>query len=76
MESRDKAETIRNEKVVNCLYQNRNALFRLVCFPWGGGGSNFFAKWGQDIPNSVEGTNTLPWRSPQNPCTRRREPCY
>ncbi|XP_043739920.1 S-acyl fatty acid synthase thioesterase, medium chain-like isoform X1 [Cervus elaphus] len=54
MESRDKAETIRNEKVVNCLYQNRNALFRLVCFPWGGGGSNFFAKWGQDIPNSVE----------------------
>ncbi|XP_070658031.1 S-acyl fatty acid synthase thioesterase, medium chain [Bos indicus] len=54
MERRDKAETIRNEKVVNCLYQNRNALFRLVCFPWGGGDSTYFAKWGQDIPNSVE----------------------
>ncbi|XP_055285144.1 S-acyl fatty acid synthase thioesterase, medium chain [Moschus berezovskii] len=54
MERRDKAETIRNEKVVNCLYQNCNALFRLVCFPWGGGGSNYFAKWGQDISNSVE----------------------
>ncbi|DAA23600.1 TPA: oleoyl-ACP hydrolase [Bos taurus] len=54
MERRNKAETIRNEKVVNCLYQNRNALFRLVCFPWGGGDSTYFAKWGQDIPNSVE----------------------
>ncbi|KAB0384241.1 hypothetical protein FD755_006158, partial [Muntiacus reevesi] len=43
-----------NEKVVNCLYQNCNAIFRLVCFPWGGGGSTFFAKWGQDIPNSME----------------------
>ena len=45
----------RNEKVVNCLHQNRNALFRLVCFPWGRGGSTYFAKWGQDIPNFVEG---------------------
>ncbi|XDB56295.1 hypothetical protein AB1E18_009762 [Capra hircus] len=54
MERRDKAETIRNEKVVNCLHQNRNALFRLVCFPWGRGGSTYFAKWGQDIPNFVE----------------------
>ncbi|XP_068842856.1 S-acyl fatty acid synthase thioesterase, medium chain [Capricornis sumatraensis] len=44
----------RNEKVVNCLHQNRNALFRLVCFPWGRGGSTYFAKWGQDIPNFVE----------------------
>ncbi|XP_052507116.1 S-acyl fatty acid synthase thioesterase, medium chain [Budorcas taxicolor] len=54
MERRDKAETTRNEKVVNCLHQNRNALFRLVCFPWGRGGSTYFAKWGQDIPNFVE----------------------
>ncbi|KAJ1077022.1 hypothetical protein K5549_019393, partial [Capra hircus] len=44
----------RNEKVVNCLHQNRNALFRLVCFPWGRGGSTYFAKWGKDIPNFVE----------------------
>ncbi|KAM9091894.1 S-acyl fatty acid synthase thioesterase, medium chain [Megaptera novaeangliae] len=44
-----------NNQVVNCLYQNCNSPFRLVCFPWAGGGSNYFAKWGQDIPNSVEG---------------------
>ncbi|KAG5201425.1 hypothetical protein JEQ12_004188 [Ovis aries] len=50
----------RNEKVVNCLHQNLNALFRLVCFPWGRGGSTYFAKWGQDIPNFVEGRSRLP----------------
>ncbi|XP_054943716.1 S-acyl fatty acid synthase thioesterase, medium chain [Physeter macrocephalus] len=54
MDRRDEAGTARNDKVVNCLYQNRNALFRLVGFPWAGGGSNYFAKWGQGIPNSVE----------------------
>uniref|UniRef100_A0A4X1U5C6 S-acyl fatty acid synthase thioesterase, medium chain n=1 Tax=Sus scrofa TaxID=9823 RepID=A0A4X1U5C6_PIG len=55
MERRDKAGAGRNEKVVNCLYRNPGALFRLVFFPWSGGGSTFFfAKWGQEISDLVE----------------------
>ncbi|XP_057588586.1 S-acyl fatty acid synthase thioesterase, medium chain [Hippopotamus amphibius kiboko] len=44
----------RNKNVVNCLYHNRDALFRLVCFPWAGGNSYHFAKWGQNISSLVE----------------------
>ncbi|XP_004691164.1 PREDICTED: S-acyl fatty acid synthase thioesterase, medium chain [Condylura cristata] len=49
-----KAGTVRNERVVNCLYQNPDALFRLICFPWAGGGSIYFAKWGHKMNNFVE----------------------
>ncbi|XP_006872678.1 PREDICTED: S-acyl fatty acid synthase thioesterase, medium chain [Chrysochloris asiatica] len=41
-------------KIVNCLYQNPKAIFRLICFPWAGGGSIHFAKWGQTIHDSME----------------------
>ncbi|XP_077024312.1 S-acyl fatty acid synthase thioesterase, medium chain [Tamandua tetradactyla] len=44
----------RNEKIVNCLYPKTDAIFKLICFPWVGGGSFYFAKWGQDIHNSLE----------------------
>ncbi|XP_070111181.1 S-acyl fatty acid synthase thioesterase, medium chain [Equus przewalskii] len=54
MERKGKAGMARNAKVVNCLYQNPGAIFRLICFPWAGGGSNYFSKWGQKIHNSLE----------------------
>uniref|UniRef100_A0A8I6GAB2 S-acyl fatty acid synthase thioesterase, medium chain n=1 Tax=Rattus norvegicus TaxID=10116 RepID=A0A8I6GAB2_RAT len=42
------------ELVLNCLYQNPDAVFKLICFPWAGGGSIHFAKWGQKINDSLE----------------------
>uniref|UniRef100_H0XIG5 oleoyl-[acyl-carrier-protein] hydrolase n=1 Tax=Otolemur garnettii TaxID=30611 RepID=H0XIG5_OTOGA len=44
----------RSDKVLNCLYQNPEAVFKLICFPWAGGGSLYFAKWGQKIHDSLE----------------------
>ncbi|XP_045389918.1 S-acyl fatty acid synthase thioesterase, medium chain isoform X2 [Lemur catta] len=54
MEGRDQAGRTRNEKVLNCLYKNPDAIFKLICFPWAGGGSMYFAKWGQKIHESME----------------------
>uniref|UniRef100_A0A8C9ABL1 S-acyl fatty acid synthase thioesterase, medium chain n=1 Tax=Prolemur simus TaxID=1328070 RepID=A0A8C9ABL1_PROSS len=54
MEGRDQAGRTRNEKVLNCLYKNPDAIFKLICFPWAGGGSMYFAKWGQKIHESLE----------------------
>ncbi|XP_017729418.1 PREDICTED: S-acyl fatty acid synthase thioesterase, medium chain [Rhinopithecus bieti] len=44
----------RNENIFNCLYKNPEATFKLICFPWAGGGSVHFAKWGQDTHDSLE----------------------
>ncbi|XP_019518958.1 PREDICTED: S-acyl fatty acid synthase thioesterase, medium chain [Hipposideros armiger] len=54
MERRDHAGMARNEKVLNCSYPNPGAIFKLICFPWAGGGSFHFAKWGQSMQDFVE----------------------
>uniref|UniRef100_A0A2I3GME9 oleoyl-[acyl-carrier-protein] hydrolase n=1 Tax=Nomascus leucogenys TaxID=61853 RepID=A0A2I3GME9_NOMLE len=43
-----------NEDIFNCLYKNPEATFKLICFPWAGGGSIHFARWGQDTRDLLE----------------------
>nr|XP_015002015.2 S-acyl fatty acid synthase thioesterase, medium chain isoform X1 [Macaca mulatta]XP_028681841.1 S-acyl fatty acid synthase thioesterase, medium chain isoform X1 [Macaca mulatta] len=54
MDRGDQAKRTRNENIFNCLYKNPEATFKLICFPWAGGGSVHFAKWGQDTHDSLE----------------------
>ncbi|XP_005387205.1 PREDICTED: S-acyl fatty acid synthase thioesterase, medium chain [Chinchilla lanigera] len=54
MDRRGQAKRTRDEKVLNCLYPRPGAIFRLICFPWAGGGSLYFAKWGQKVYDSLE----------------------
>ncbi|XP_047377274.1 S-acyl fatty acid synthase thioesterase, medium chain [Sciurus carolinensis] len=54
MERRDPTGRTRNENIFNCLYPKPDAIFKLICFPWAGGGSTHFAKWGQNIYDSLE----------------------
>uniref|UniRef100_A0A8C6GWF5 S-acyl fatty acid synthase thioesterase, medium chain n=1 Tax=Mus spicilegus TaxID=10103 RepID=A0A8C6GWF5_MUSSI len=54
METAVYAKSTRNEKVLNCLCQKPDALFKLICFPWAGGGSTHFAKWGRKINGLLE----------------------
>ncbi|XP_063777521.1 S-acyl fatty acid synthase thioesterase, medium chain [Pseudophryne corroboree] len=42
------------DKLLNCLYKRPNAITRLVCFPWAGGGSIFYAQWGRLFDDSIE----------------------
>lgn len=42
------------EKVINCFCKRPDAVARLVCFPWAGGGSIYYARWGQLFNSSVE----------------------
>ncbi|XP_036044402.1 S-acyl fatty acid synthase thioesterase, medium chain [Onychomys torridus] len=54
METANYDKTTRNENILNCLYRKPNAVFKLICFPWAGGGSAHFAKWGQTINDLLE----------------------
>ncbi|XP_061112077.1 S-acyl fatty acid synthase thioesterase, medium chain [Conger conger] len=42
------------EKVINCFRKNPDATTRLLCFPWAGGGSIHYARWGNLLPGSIE----------------------
>ncbi|KAG7278786.1 hypothetical protein CRUP_019092 [Coryphaenoides rupestris] len=44
------------DKVINCFSKKPDAAARLVCFPWAGGGSTHYARWGRVFSGSVEGT--------------------
>lgn len=43
------------DKVVNCFKKRPDAVARLICFPWAGGGSIHYARWGNVLSSSVEG---------------------
>ncbi|KAJ8273403.1 hypothetical protein GJAV_G00101240 [Gymnothorax javanicus] len=47
-------KVLRMEKVINCFRKNPDAAVRLLCFPWAGGGSIHYARWGTVLPSSIE----------------------
>nr|XP_023648796.1 S-acyl fatty acid synthase thioesterase, medium chain [Paramormyrops kingsleyae]XP_023648797.1 S-acyl fatty acid synthase thioesterase, medium chain [Paramormyrops kingsleyae]XP_023648798.1 S-acyl fatty acid synthase thioesterase, medium chain [Paramormyrops kingsleyae]XP_023648799.1 S-acyl fatty acid synthase thioesterase, medium chain [Paramormyrops kingsleyae]XP_023648800.1 S-acyl fatty acid synthase thioesterase, medium chain [Paramormyrops kingsleyae]XP_023648801.1 S-acyl fatty acid sy len=42
------------EKVINCFNRQPGAAVRLLCFPWAGGGSIHYARWGNLLHSSIE----------------------
>ncbi|XP_060073359.1 S-acyl fatty acid synthase thioesterase, medium chain-like [Ylistrum balloti] len=59
------------DKVLNCRFPRPTASCQLFCFPWAGGGSNFYANWGNMLPESLEVTGlTFPGRE-----GRFKDPC-
>ncbi|XP_008284026.1 S-acyl fatty acid synthase thioesterase, medium chain-like [Stegastes partitus] len=43
------------EKVISCFQKRPDAVSRLICFPWAGGGSIHYARWGNILSSSTEG---------------------
>ncbi|XP_061520131.1 S-acyl fatty acid synthase thioesterase, medium chain [Phycodurus eques] len=42
------------EKLINCFKKKPDAVVRLICFPWAGGGSIHYARWGSVLNSSIE----------------------
>ncbi|XP_067657009.1 S-acyl fatty acid synthase thioesterase, medium chain-like [Haliotis asinina] len=52
-----------SERLMNCRFKRPNARVRLICLPWGGGGSIFYAGWGRLMSENIEVVGvTLPGR--------------
>ncbi|KAK7110391.1 S-acyl fatty acid synthase thioesterase, medium chain-like [Littorina saxatilis] len=43
-----------SQSPMNCRFPRPDATHRLICFPWAGGGSNFYAAWGKDLAPNIE----------------------
>ncbi|CAH1797570.1 unnamed protein product [Owenia fusiformis] len=43
-----------SSSIMNCRHKKPNATYRLFCFHWAGGGSEFYAGWGANMTDSVE----------------------
>uniref|UniRef100_A0A146YJM2 S-acyl fatty acid synthase thioesterase, medium chain n=1 Tax=Fundulus heteroclitus TaxID=8078 RepID=A0A146YJM2_FUNHE len=62
----------RMEKVISCFRRKPEAVTRLICFPWAGGGSIHYARWGNILNSSIEVFAVkLPGRE-----SRAREPFF
>ncbi|KAL8587059.1 hypothetical protein ACOMHN_023449 [Nucella lapillus] len=61
------------KRMMNCRFLQPAATHRLFCFPWGGGGSNFYAAWGKLLPANIEVYGiTLAARESRY----KEQPCY